>query len=430
MNHDGMAGYGEDRQAGRPAGLRSAEALRDTMGAYYRTLGEGSGGRPPVAWCSSVGPVELLRALGFAVFFPENHAAMLGAARSANRYMPLAHAQGYSQDVCSYLTSDIGAYLAGETPLSAFGLTSVPRADVLVFNTNQCRDVRDWFEWYGRRWDAPVIGVRSPRSIEQVTDGDVDAVAKQIEALIPTLEAVAGERLDGSRLALAVAAARECSDLWGACLGTAAARPAPLTFFDGTIHMGPAVVLRGMEEACAYYRTLLAELQQRVVEGVAAVPGESLRLYWDGMPVWGRLRALATTFAEFRTSVVASTYCNSWIFSDLDAGDPIRSMARASLNLFIARSEAPKEQYIERMAGQFGVDGLIFHDCRTCPNNSNTRYAMPQRLSSRLGLPSLVLDGDVNDLRCYSDEQGRTNIEGFVEQLADARAARRQAVGG
>jgi benzoyl-CoA reductase/2-hydroxyglutaryl-CoA dehydratase subunit BcrC/BadD/HgdB len=415
-------------RAGRSGELRSTAALRETMGAYYRSLGAEGDRHVPVAWCSSVGPAELLRALGFAVFFPENHAAMLGAARSANRYMPLAHAQGYSQDVCSYLTSDIGAYLAGETPLSAFGLTSVPRADVLVFNTNQCRDVRDWFEWYGRRWNVPVIGVRSPRSIELVTDNDVDAVAKQIEALIPPLEAVAGARLDAARLSAAVGASRECSDLWEACLGTAAARPAPLTFFDGSVHMGPAVVLRGEEAACAYYRTLLDELRARAHDGVGAVPGESLRLYWDGMPLWGRLRALATTFAEFRTAVVASTYCNSWIISALDAADPIRSIARASLSLFIARSEEPKEQYIERMVQQFDIDGIIFHDCRTCPNNSNTRYAMPQRLSQRLGIPSLVLDGDVNDLRCYSDEQGRTNIEGFVEQLSDAKPARRQAV--
>ena len=109
--------------------------------------------------------------------------------------LPVAHAQGYSQDVCSYLTSDIGAFLAGETPLSGFGVASVPRADVLVFNTNQCRDVRDWFEWYGRQWDVPVIGVRSPRSIEQVTEDDVDGVARQLEGLVPTLEAVAGTRL-------------------------------------------------------------------------------------------------------------------------------------------------------------------------------------------------------------------------------------------
>ena len=429
MNTERAAGAAA-RGNGRPAELRSTAVLRETMGAYYRSLGEEGEQRAPVAWCSSVGPAELLRALGFRVFYPENHAAMLGAARTANRYMPLAHAQGYSQDVCSYLTSDIGAFLAGETPLSTFGLTSVPRADVLVFNTNQCRDVREWFEWYGRRWTAPVIGVRSPRSIDQVTEDDVDGVAKQIEALVPTLEAVAGARLDGVRLSDAVGASRTCSDLWEACLETAAARPAPLTFFDGTIHMGPAVVLRGTENACAYYRTLLAELRARVQDGVGAVPGESLRLYWDGMPLWGRLRALATTFAEFRTTVVASTYCNSWIFSDLEAGDPMRSMARASLALFIARSEGPKEAYIERMADQYAVDGIIYHDCRTCPNNSNTRYALPQRLSQRLGIPFLVLDGDVNDLRCYSDEQGRTNIEGFVEQLTDARAARRQVVQG
>jgi benzoyl-CoA reductase/2-hydroxyglutaryl-CoA dehydratase subunit BcrC/BadD/HgdB len=412
------------RKPGAPgAEIRSTTALKQTMAAYYRSLGDAAERKAaPVAWCSSVGPAELLRALGFAVFFPENHSAMLGAARTEGRYMPLAHAQGYSQDVCSYLTSDIGAYLAGETPLSAFGLSAVPRADVLVFNTNQCRDVRDWFEWYGRQWGAPVIGVRSPRAIDRVTDGDVDAVTRQIEALVPTLESVAGARLDAMMLATVVRRSRECSDLWDACLRTASHRPAPLTFFDATIHMGPAVVLRGEEAASQYYRELLGELTERTRDAVEAVPGEALRLYWDGMPVWGRLRSLATTFAGFRTAVVASTYCNSWVFPDLDPADPMPSMARASLELFIARSEGPKEQYLERMIDQYHVDGVVFHDCRTCPNNSNTRYGLPRRLSERLGIPSLILDGDVNDLRCFSDEQAKTNIEGFIEQIADARA--------
>jgi benzoyl-CoA reductase/2-hydroxyglutaryl-CoA dehydratase subunit BcrC/BadD/HgdB len=295
---------------------------------------------------------------------------------------------------------------------------------VLVFNTNQCRDVRDWFEWYGRQWNVPVVGLNSPRSVGDVLAAEVDDVTHQLEALVPALEDVAGTRLDGARFAAAIEAARAASSLWERCLQTAAHRPAPFTFFDGTIHMGPAVVLRGATEAAAYYRVLLAELERRALDGVAAVPGETLRLYWDGMPVWGRLRALSTTFAGFRTAVVASTYCNSWILSTLDPADPFRSIARASVELFIARSEGPKERYIERMVEFYGVDGIVFHDCRTCPNNSNTRYGMPRRLSERLGIPTLVLDGDVNDLRCFSDEQARTNIEGFVEQLADAAAGR------
>ncbi len=408
--------------------IRSVAALRDTMGAYYRSLGDAAERKAsPVAWCSSVGPAELLRALGFAVFFPENHAAMLGASRRANTVMPRAHAMGYSQDICSYLTTDIGAFLADETPLADFGLTGTPKADVLVFNTNQCRDVRDWFEFYGRQWGVPVIGVRSPRALDDVRDSDVDAVATQLETLVAPLEAIAGRRLEAGRLETAVRASRECSDLWKACLETAAHRPAPLSFFDGTIHMGPAVVLRGAEEACVYYRGLLAELEERAGAGIAAVPGESLRLYWDGMPIWGRLRALSNLFTEFKAAVVASTYCNSWIFSVLDPADPFRSMARSSLELFIVRSEEPKEQYIEQMAAFYGVDGILFHDCKTCPNNSNTRYGMPQRLAERLGIPTLVLDGDVNDLRCFSEEQSRTNIEGFVELVADRRAAARHA---
>lgn len=405
--------------------LQSTAVLRDTMGGYYHSLGDAAERRTaPIAWCTSVGPVELLRAMGFAVYFPENHAAMLGAARTAQRYMPVVHSQGYSPDICSYLTSDIGAFLSGESPLQAYGLSGIPKADVLVFNTNQCRDVRDWFEWYGRQWHVPVIGVRSPRAIDDVTDNDVDGVTVQIEALIPALEAVAGTRLDPGRLSATVATSRRTSDLWAQCLQAAMHRPAPLSFFDGTVHMGPAVVMRGLDEANMYYEGLSAELESRARDGIAAVPDERHRLYWDGMPIWGRLRALSGLFAEFRTTVVASTYCNSWIFSALDPADPLPSMARASLELFIVRSEQPKERYIEGMVRRYNADGIIFHDCRTCPNNSNARYGMPRRMAERLGIPSLVLDGDVNDLRCFSDEQARTNIEGFVEQLADVRSVR------
>jgi benzoyl-CoA reductase/2-hydroxyglutaryl-CoA dehydratase subunit BcrC/BadD/HgdB len=42
---------------------------------------------------------------------------------------------------------------------------------------------------------------------------------------------------------------------------------------------------------------------------------------------------------------------------------------------------------------------------------------MPQRLEEELDVPSLVVNGDFNDLRCLSDEQFKTNIEAFIEQL-------------
>jgi benzoyl-CoA reductase/2-hydroxyglutaryl-CoA dehydratase subunit BcrC/BadD/HgdB len=92
-------------------------------------------------------------------------------------------------------------------------------------------------------------------------------------------------------------------------------------------------------------------------------------------------------------------------------------MARAYTEIFIVRDEAYKEAYIEDVVDQYQIDGILFHDCKTCPNNSNNRYGMPERLEKKLNLPSLTINGDLNDLRCYSEEQAKTNIEAFVEQL-------------
>ncbi len=401
--------------------IAATQALKELMESRFRSLDEAS--RDPgrrVAWCTSVGPVELLLAFGFEVYFPENHGAMLGATRRANQYIPRAVAEGYSPDICSYLTSDVGACLAGETPLAeAYGLSGVPRPDVLVYNTNQCRDVQDWFAFYGRRWGVPVLGIQTHRGVGEVTDAHVDSVARQIESLCEPLAKIAGRPLDTARLEGIVAASRETSRLWKEVLETGARRPAALSFFDGVIQRGPAVIARGSEEANAYYRLLLAELTRRAGQGIGAVPGERHRLYWEGMPVWGRLRALSSLFLELQTCVVASTYCNSWVFEALDPKDPFRSMARAAVELFIVRSEEEKEKSLAAMARLYGVDGILFHDAKTCPNNSNSRYGMPGRLAKTLGIPALVLQGDVNDLRLYSDEQSATNIEAFVEQLAE-----------
>jgi benzoyl-CoA reductase/2-hydroxyglutaryl-CoA dehydratase subunit BcrC/BadD/HgdB len=190
-----------------------------------------------------------------------------------------------------------------------------------------------------------------------------------------------------------------------------------MSFFDATIHMGPAVVLRGSETAVSYYEVLLKELEERTAKNEGAVEGEKYRLYWEGMPIWGKLRDLSECFIELRTAVVASTYCNSWIFEAFDPDDPFMSMARAYTEIFIVRNENVKEKYIEEMVRKYRLNGILFHDARTCPNNSNNRYGMPERLEKELGIPAITINGDLNDLRCYSEEQAKTNIEAFIEQL-------------
>ncbi|RME19349.1 MAG: 2-hydroxyacyl-CoA dehydratase [Candidatus Zixiibacteriota bacterium] len=394
------------------ARLQAQTRLKELMREYYTGL------KSPLAWCTSAGPAEVLRALGFDVYFPENHGALLGASRAAQKYIPKAHQIGYAPEICSYLTADIGAYLAGETPLTAaYGLEELPKPDLIVYNTNQCREVADWFGFFAREFRCPIVGITPPRHLEEITSADIDAVVAQFQTLISKGEEVIGAPLDQDRLVATVRLSKEGSDLWKQVLETARQAPAPLTFWDGTILMAPIVMLRGTSACVDFYRDALAELRELNARGEAAVPDEEVRIYWEGMPIWGRLRMLSEFFAENHAAVVASTYCNSWIFDDFDPGDPLPSLASAYTRIFINRGEETKLRLLKDIAAAYRVDGIVFHDAKTCFNNSNCRFGMPKRFERETGIPTLTLDGDLNDMRFFSDGQARTRLETFLEQV-------------
>ncbi|MDD8025892.1 MAG: 2-hydroxyacyl-CoA dehydratase family protein [Acidobacteriota bacterium] len=403
--------------------LESTGRLRELLAGYFRELDRASRERSPrIAWCSSVGPAELLVSLGFAVYYPENHAAMLGAVRKAAQTIPAALAAGFSPDVCSYLTSDIGAFLRRETPLAQAypGIAAVPRPDVLVYNNVQCRDIQDWFAWYGRELGVPVLGVAAPRHVSVVTPEWLAGLAGQLRGLVAPLEAIAGRRFDLDLLKSVLATSRRGSEAWRRVLEANRAVPAPMSFFDAVNQMAPAVVLRGRPDVSVYYDALLRELEGRIARGEGAVEGERFRFYWEGMPIWGRLRSLADFFIGLRTSIAASTYAHSWVFEGGEEPDPFLAMARNAAGLFIARDDDFKLSYLRDMASRFGLHGFLFHDAKTCPFNSNNRYGLPGRLEKATGLPVLTIHGDVNDLGCFAEERTRTAVEAFIERLEGA----------
>jgi benzoyl-CoA reductase/2-hydroxyglutaryl-CoA dehydratase subunit BcrC/BadD/HgdB len=206
--------------------------------------------------------------------------------------------------------------------------------------------------------------------------------------------------------------------LWKQVLQKAKNIPSPINFFDSAIHMGPIVVMRGTKHAVDYYKILLAEMDERIQNNISAVPVERFRIYWEGMPLWYKLSNLAKLFAKLNTCIVASTYCNSWVFDDLSADDPFESSALAYSKLFIVRSDTVKETVLEQLMQEFTVHGIIYHESKTCARNSNNRFGLQNRLFKRTGLPYLEINGDLNDPRCYSEEQSIIAIETFIDQLS------------
>lgn len=399
--------------------IETTDLLKTIMKDYFQSL---EFGEKKVAWCTSVGPAELLRSFGFEVYFPENHGALLGATRTAMDCIPEAVKCGYSGHVCSYTTADIGSYQKGETPLKThYGLSGHPKPDLIAYNTNQCREVEDWFHFFAKEFDCPIVGIHPPRYLHEVTDDEIQLVVTQFKRILPICEKVSGQKFDLDRFKEVVKLSKEATILWQNVLKTSASDTPPLSFFDGTIHMGPIVVLRGSEIAKTYYTTLLKELEEKVNQQRGFIPKVNTRIFWEGMPIWGKLRMLSNLFADNKAAVVASTYCSSWVFDQFDENDPWNSTARAYTEIFINRSEDAKMKMLTNWFNEYNIDGIIYHDSKTCFNNSNAKFGMPQRLSKATGIPSLVIEGDLCDMRFFSEGQSITKIETFLEQIEDSK---------
>jgi 2-dehydropantoate 2-reductase len=410
------------RLSGMPSGrvpLECAARLKELVGEYYLDLAAAD--RDPsrhVAWCSGFGPVEILRAMGWTPYFPENHAALIGASRLSEKYIRLALADGFSPFVSTEMVSDIGAMFAGESPLVAIhGIKAIPRPEVLVYSTNFGAYLSRWFEYYSHRLGVPLLGLHPPAVLDEVDKIEIDASAQQMLRLAERLSTLSGRKLDLDRLAEIVGLSAHAGLLWQRILDLAQHIPSPLTYFDTLIHVAPMLLMRGTQAAVTYYEILLAELEQRIARGVAAVPGERLRFYWEGPPIWCALRPLASMFLDQQVAVVASSYPRVFTVSGLDPDNPIESMATTYTSILPNRSREQKARFLATELKRYAIDAAVYHDARTCAAHSTVRYGLHLRMQRDTGVAPLVIEADTHDLRLVSLDQIRRQLNEHLEHL-------------
>ncbi len=411
-----------DPKGGMPEGrvpLASAPKLKELIHDYYLDLDRaGRDERRRVAWCTGLGPVELVRAMGYTPYFPENHAALIGAGRLASKYLRVASADGFSPFVATEMTCDIGAAIAGESPLATIhGMAGIPRPEVLVYSTNHGQYLLRWFEYYSHRFGVPAHGLHPPAGLDQLDAIDHEASVAQMWRLVERLEKLTGQKLDLDRLGETVELSARASLLWSSILDLGSHLPSPLTYFDTLIHAAPMVLMRGTRQAVTYYELLLAELEARVRDGVAAVPEERLRFYWEGPPLWCGLRRLASFFLDHRIAVVGSSYPSELVLEGLQAGDPIASMARAYAGIYSNRGREFKARFLANESKRFSADAVLWHDARTSPDHSNVRHGLHHRLARDAGVRSLVIEADTHDARLASFDQMERGVLDFVDDL-------------
>ena len=395
--------------------IKSVKRMKEIMTEYYIDAKTAADTGKKVAWITSGGPVEPLIAMDVIPVYPENHGAMIGAAKMGVDLCAQAEAMGYASDLCSYARADIACATVDGGPIGG-----LPRPDMLVCCNNICGTVLKWYEVQARYFNVPLFILDTPVVHTEYRPAADAYVRAQLEEYLNFLETHCLKAVDRDRLAEVGRLSMAGQRIWQQVLDTCVHRPAPMSAFDAFFHLALIVTLRGTQTVVDYYTELLAEMKTRVAEGIAAVPGERYRLLWDNLPVWYRTRWLSEKFAAHGACLVADTYTSSWCvcLPYLDENDFIGSMAEGYSRVYINLGTDLMAAKVVELVAKYSADGLVLHSNRSCKPYSLGQYDIQRMVQERCGIPTVLIEADMTDARYFAESQIETRIDAFMELLS------------
>ncbi len=394
--------------------IKSVKKMKEIMTAYYIDAKTAGQNNKKVAWITSGGPVEPLLAMDVIPVYPENHGAMIGASKMGTDLCEKAEEMGYSREICSYARADIACATVNGGPIGG-----LPKPDFLVCSNNICGTVIKWYEVQARYFDIPLFIFDTPFIHTEFSPEAKNYVKRQILEYIAFLEKVCGKKMDMERMEETGRLSLEGQRLWQEVLDTTTHSPSPMSAFDAFFHLALIVTLRGQQQVIDYYKGLIAEMKERIREGIGAVPREEYRLLWDNLPLWFKTRWLSDTFASHNACLVADTYTSAWAgtLHLLDEKNILESMAIAYSSVYLNISIDRMYESIKKLAIKYNADGMVMHSNRSCKPYSFGQYDLQRMIAKELDLPVLIIEGDMVDERSFSESQIQTRIDAFMETI-------------
>jgi len=394
--------------------IKSVGKMKAIMTDYYIEAKTTDQSGKKIAWITSGGPVEPLLAMDIIPIYPENHGAMIGAAKMGADLCAKSEAMGYSRDLCSYARTDIAAALINGGPIGG-----LPKPDMLVCCNNICGTVLKWYEVQARYYQTPLFILDTPFCHTEFSDEARQYVNKQVQEYIRFLETACAKKMDYDRMNQVGRLSLEAQRLWQAILDTPAHKPAPMSAFDAFFHLALIVTLRGTQVVVDYYTTLLEEMKARIAGGISAIPKETYRLLWDNLPIWYRTRWLSEKFASRNACLVADTYTSAWCSSlkYIDETDFLGTMAEAYTRIYLNIGVDKMAENVIAMIDKYDAHGVVMHSNRSCKPYSLGQYDILKLVRKKRDLPVLLIEADMVDEHSFSEGQVDNRIDAFMEVL-------------
>ncbi|MEK6629436.1 MAG: benzoyl-CoA reductase subunit B [Acidobacteriota bacterium] len=378
---------------------------------------------------------ELLLAFDMLPVLPEINALQSGMRGKSAEYISIAEKLGHSEDVCTYVKSDIGMLKSGNIGPTGQRL---PNPDLLLLSYTGCFTFVKWFELLREEYHCPVAMLHVPYQADgKITDAMRQYVVDQLRGtIIPMLEKISGKPYDEDRLKACLELSARAEDDLVFVLQSAKHRPSPIdAYFGAVYYVGPIFSsFRGTSEAVDYYRELRSEIDERMRLGKGPVtpdgdmPAERYRIVVEGPPNWTSFRQFWKMFSDEGAVSVASTYTKVGGVYDMgfrhDPARPLETMAEYCLGCYTNLSLPARIDLLTRYVSEYHADGFLINSVKSCNSFSAGQLHILREVEARSGRPGGFIESDLVDPRYFSAANIKNRLESYFQMLEQKRAGR------
>jgi len=399
--------------------LKAAKALNDIVARFYLEGHEAKRQGIPVGWMPPMnGAIEIFYAMGLQPVFPENWSPVCAAFGLTPSHFEMAENMGFSRDLCGYLRNITG-YIYGDMNAKHVPLGGLPTPDIILSAGGGCVPAMKILHTLERRFPrAHIFSADLPQvPVTDIQPYHIDYAVSEMHRLIDFLCRVTGRKMDMGRLEEVVRISDKACALWDEIMSYRRYVPTPFSAAEIGI-MFVMVTRQGTQIAVDFLTNVLDEVKERAENGIGVIENETVRLFWDNIPLWYNM-GLFNYFEKMGGVVVAETYSAAWSLR-LDIGDPIRALAVKSLwsyPMVSCVSIDKRKEMVLKACKAYKIDGAIFHSNKSCAPITLGQSLIRKALEKELGIPSVVIDADHMDDRNFSIAQFQTRVDAFMEIL-------------
>jgi len=370
----------------------------------------------------------------------EPYGATIGADLAfSEKSMEAAERQGFSRDLCGYMRNYWGSMF-----LNHYFFTGGPfPKPEFTFAMHLC-DVghAKWWQVVAEHFGIPQIVVDAPlgqpgmgrKQREEWTVGQMNDAIEQMEK-------ATGRKYDDERMVEAARCQFESSSLWAEICLLNKAIPATVGLKTLLALLPVFLNFEARREGVETLKEIRAEFQDRIAEGIAAIPNERLRLMSDLTPPWHFVK-LYRSFEDQGVVFVGIHFYTHFgsVAYDPDGApislktpeelgyplktreDVLRAYAGAHVEVGMRRrfpigwSAREKAETMVSLYNHWQCDGLLMHLNRGCAM-STFGSAEAKNLIARAGIPVGVYEGNFADFRDMDQAATLDTVNTFIRIL-------------